>query len=246
LLLQLSYRLAAEALDPAAAAHAAAAASASVAGATATAAAASPSAAAGAGSDGDAAAALLAPPAPVTAAIVGDPFQPVLLLLPKSRNSASAAPAGAIGGGGGGGGSKKGAAPPLVGLFGPHLNAAVLQKIKIKWYDDDQHLLKLLCALHLQSARCPTNVSGVPPRFVGLLYDARLSTEAAHVALVMARLSEAIAAINYTSQEGGAFARCQVRICAHVRAVADRAERCSDRSAAMCIHHLSLAFRACS
>jgi hypothetical protein len=241
LLLQLSYRLAAEALDPAAAAHAAAAASASVAGAAATAAAASPSAAA---AEGDAAAALLAPPAPVTAAIVGDPFQPVLLLLPKSRNSASAATAGASGGGGGSS-SKKGAAPPLVGLFGPHLNAAVLQKIKIKWYDDDQHLLKLLCALHLQSARCPSNVSGVPPRFVGLLYDARLSTEAAHVALVMARLSEAIAAINYTSQEGGAFARCQVRICAHVRAAAERAERCSDRFLALCIH-LSLAFRVCS
>jgi len=203
LLLQLSYRLAAEAIDPAAAVAAAESSAAAVAAAPA------------AGSSSDGQAAPVAPAAaealvpPVAAALVGDPFQPVLLLLPKSRNTAAS-----------GGVRGRGGPPPLVGLFGPHLNAAVLQKIKIKWYDNEEHLLSLLCHLHLLSASCSSNVSGVPPRFVGVLYDARLSSEAAHLAVVMARLSEAVVAINNSSEQAGSFAKCQALfVMSHVPSV---------------------------
>jgi hypothetical protein len=48
----------------------------------------------------------------------------------------------------------------------------------------------------------------VPPRFVGVLYDHTLSSEAGALAIVMARLCEAIATINRVEQQQ--FAPCQV------------------------------------
>lgn len=49
----------------------------------------------------------------------------------------------------------------------------------------------------------------MPPRFIGVLYDHTLSTEAGLLAIVMARLCEAIVTINRVEQEQ--FAPCQVR-----------------------------------
>lgn len=78
-----------------------------------------------------------------------------------------------------------------------------------RWYTDGAHLLKLICDLHLQSSSSPSNILGVPPRFVGVLYDHTLSSEAGALAIVMARLCEAIATINRVEQQQ--FAPCQVR-----------------------------------
>jgi hypothetical protein len=75
-------------------------------------------------------------------------------------------------------------------------------------YTDDAHLMRLLCGLHLLSASCTSNATGVPPRFIGVMYDSHLSTEAATVATCMARLNEAVYAINNGEQP---FAKCQVR-----------------------------------
>ncbi len=83
-----------------------------------------------------------------------------------------------------------------------------MPSLQVKWYTDDAHLMRILCSLHLLSASCSSNVSGVPPRFIGLLYDARLSSEAATLAAVMARLSEAVYTINNHEEP---FAKCQVR-----------------------------------
>ena len=138
-----------------------------------------------------------------SAAVLSDPFQPVLLLLPKSRSLEQQAAGGTAGGGG-----RKQKISPLIGLFGPHVRAEILHKIKIKWYVDDAHLMRIVCGLHLMSASCTSNISGVPPCFIGVMYDSHLNTEAATLAAIMARMTEAISAINNTDQP---FAKCQVK-----------------------------------
>jgi hypothetical protein len=63
-----------------------------------------------------------------SSAVVGDPFQPVLLLLPKSRSLDNMPPAGTSG---------KQKVSPLIGLFGPSMRPEVLQKIKVtrrRWH----------------------------------------------------------------------------------------------------------------
>jgi len=86
---------------------------------------------------------------------------------------------------------------------------STIRLLPVRWYTDGAHLLKLICDLHLQSSSSPSNISGVPPRFVGVLYDHTLSSEAGTLAIVMARLCEAIATINRVEQQQ--FAPCQVR-----------------------------------
>ncbi len=57
-----------------------------------------------------------------SSAVVGDPVQPDLLLLPKSRSLDNMPPAGTSG---------KQKVSPLIGLFGPSMRPEVLQKIKV-------------------------------------------------------------------------------------------------------------------
>lgn len=192
------------------------------------------------GAAGDALTSLTAAP---SAGVRGDPFQPVLLLLPRRRNLETMQSAGAS--------NQAQQKSALIGLFGPAMQADVLNNIKIKsvradvrcsqdtrltnrsrstfcalsllrllparstirlfvfrWYTDGAHLLKLICDLHLQSSSSPSNIFGVPPRFVGVLYDHTLSSEAGTLAIVMARLCEAIVTINRVEQHQ--FAPCQV------------------------------------
>jgi hypothetical protein len=112
LLLQLAYRVADEAIDPSASI------SSSIAGVS-TAAASVPISSEMNG--------MMNVPPP---SILGDPFQPVLLILPKSRsleqistNNTNTNTSGM---------SNKQKISPLIGLFGPRMRPEVLQKIKIK------------------------------------------------------------------------------------------------------------------
>jgi hypothetical protein len=87
----------------------------------------------------------------------------------------------------------------------------------IRWYDNDAQLLSVLCDLHLLGASTTAGVVSVPPRFIGILYDHTLSTDASHMAIVMGRLTEGLYAINRTDK---GYARCQVSPVEHIRSSA--------------------------
>ena len=90
-----------------------------------------------------------------------------------------------------------------------------------RWYENDSDLYRILCQLHSYSAGSSANTSeGVPPRFIGVMYDHKLSNEAARIALILGRLCEALVAIRRIDGKTSTFVPCQALfVMSHVPSV---------------------------
>lgn len=79
-----------------------------------------------------------------------------------------------------------------------------------RWYSNEHDLLSIVRSLHEYHPLAQNNTLGVPPRFIGLLYDHQLSNEAVKVNLVMARFAEAMVGMQWRCKDKTSDAPAQV------------------------------------